>query len=288
MKNNYTVSVIIINYNSSAYTIDCVKSVFEKTDNSISTEVIVVDNASQDGSIAMVQKDFPRVHLITNKENYGFAKGCNIGAAVAKGKYLLFLNSDVELEEDTIQELMKTAESNNAGIVGCTLRNPDGTDQRSYGAFYTIPNIIRLLYGGEKAELKHYRMRETGTVDWVTGGCMFVKREDFQKLHGFDEKLFMYMEDVELCYRAHHTGIPVYCNPAIVVQHLGQGSSNKTFAIVQIYKGLQYFYKKHKNPVQYYLVKSVLMVKAVLSLVIGYGTGNGYLKRTYTQAFKTL
>lgn len=280
-------SIIILSYNTEELLKRCLRSIFRHIKEGV--EVIIVDNASSDGSIDMVKTDFPQVRLIENKKNAGFAAGCNIGAKQAKGEFLFFLNSDTEFIENTPQRLLRVFERHtDAAIVGGMMENLDGTLQRSYGAFYSLPNVFIMLFGGDAAELKRFKNNAIHKVDWVNGGCMLIKRDVFEKLDGFDEHFFMYVEDMELCYRAHLKGMNSYVDPSSIIKHVGQGSSNKTFAIVSIYKGLLYFYKKHKNPLQYILVKALLFLKAVLSLAGGITTGRPSLVRTYREALKTL
>jgi GT2 family glycosyltransferase len=282
------VSIIILSYNTEELLKRCLTSIFAHVKN-IPFEIIVVDNDSSDESVRMVKREFTKVHLIENKKNVGFAAGCNIGAKAAKGEYLLFLNSDSELHENAPEKLSRIFHTHeDAALVGGMLENIDGTLQRSFGSFYTLFYVFRMLYGGDKAEMKRFTDNAVKKVDWVTGGCLMVKKEAFDLLQGFDEHFFMYVEDMELCYRARQNGLGVYIDPSTSVKHVGQGSSDKTFAVVNIYKGLVYFYKKHKNKVQYYVVRVLLGSKAVLSVFLGFMTGNSYLKRTYIKALRTL
>jgi GT2 family glycosyltransferase len=283
-----TVSIIILSYNTEALLQTCLQSIFRHVKQG-TFEVIVVDNNSADGSVAMVKKEFPQVRLIENKENAGFAKGCNTGAAKAKGNYLLFLNSDVELTDDAIAPLVAAFEKHsNIAVVGGLLDNSDGSRQRSFGAFYSLPNVFLLLFGGEKGELSRFTAKKVMAVDWVSGGFMLVKKADFEEIKGFDEHFFMYIEDMEFCYRMHLAGKTVLVVPSSTIKHVGHGSSNRTFAIVSIYKGLQYFYKKHKNPLQYSILVLLLGSKAFLAMFIGVITGKRQLVTTYQQALRTL
>ncbi|MBI5045178.1 MAG: glycosyltransferase family 2 protein [Candidatus Levybacteria bacterium] len=281
------VSIIILSYNRSDLLKECLSSIYNNVKNNF--EVIVVDNASSDDSIEVVKKNFKKVKLIQNNENAGFAKGCNIGAKNATGEYLLFLNSDAELENDPLPALLKTFDENkDAGIVGGLLLNHDNTLQRSFGNFYFIKNIFILLFRGEKGELERYKSSITLKTDWVSGGFMMVNKEVFQSVGGFNESYFMYIEDMDLCYRVKKIGKCVYVNPHAKVKHLGQGSSNKTFAIVHIFEGLQIFYKQQRSIYEYYVVKCMLAIKGIASLLIGVLTFNKYLIRTYIGALKTL
>lgn len=282
------VSIIILSYNTRDLTLSCLQSLQKKL-KGFAHEIIVVDNASSDDSVTAIEKEFPQVKLIQSKKNVGFAAGCNLGAEHAKGEHLLFLNSDVELFENTPEKLLRVFTTHpDAGIVGGMLQNKDGTLQRSYASFYSLPNVSRMLFGGDKAEIKRFTDNAVRKVDWVSGGCMLVDREAFTKLHGFDVRFFMYVEDMELCYRAHEQGKSVYIDPSSLVTHIGQGSSDKTFAIVQIYSGLTYFYKKHKNALQYTILLLLLRVKAVSCIILGSILGKKDLVSRYTKALQAI
>ena len=111
-----------------------------------------------------------------------------------------------------------------------------------------------------------------------------IRKNVFERLNGFDEKLFMYMEDMELCFRARKEGCLTYFYPDLSIDHKEQGSSNRQFAILNIYRGLLYFYKKHKGTLQYMIVKLLLITKALIVSLFGLVSGNTYLKATYKKA----
>ncbi|MDE2026326.1 MAG: glycosyltransferase family 2 protein, partial [Patescibacteria group bacterium] len=125
-------------------------------------------------------------------------------------------------------------------------------------------------------------------VDWVTGGCMMVSKKIFEKIGGFDKNIFMYMEDMELCFRAKKEGFATYFFPATQVLHSSQGSSNRTFAIVHIYQGILYFYRKYMPQWEVFLVQCLLRLKASLLVSIGRLTGNSYLRITYEKALASI
>jgi GT2 family glycosyltransferase len=282
------ISIIILSYNTQDLLVRCLSSVFS-TITSESIEIIVVDNASQDGSVAQVKKKFPQVLMVENTQNVGFAAGCNIGAKKAKGDLLVFLNSDTEFSDPkTLTYMKESMETDDTGIVGGLLKNADGTYQRSFGAFYTLPSITKMLFLGEKHEMSQQNFTTVQTVDWVSGGFMMVQRTVFEKVGGFDEKIFMYVEDVEFCYRVLRLGNHIIVDPRAVVSHVGQGSSNRDFAIVKIYEGLQYFYKKHESSVEYTLLKILLGLKAIGVIIFGTIMRRPFLVKRYSEAFKTL
>ncbi len=281
------VSIIILSFNTENLLRDCLLSLHKTL--TTEHEIIVVDNASKDGSTQMVEREFPKVVLIKNTENSGFAKGCTIGAKKAQGEYLLFLNSDIVLSHDPLPNFLSAINDNKANaVVGGLLENPNGTLQRSYGDFYTLKNVFLMLFLGEKHEVKRFQGKEKSTVDWVSGGCMFVRREVFDRVGGFDEGFFMYIEDMEFCYRIKKAGYEVLVTPHVRVTHLGQGSSSKTFAIVNIFKGLLYFYKKHKSKVEYKVVKLMLKAKAYGAILIGTFLKKPTVVSTYRQALQVL
>jgi GT2 family glycosyltransferase len=205
------VSIVILSYNTEDLLRRCLTSLFEHIPEK-EAEVIVVDNASKDDSVKTLKKQFPQVKLIENDTNSGFAGGCNLGAKHARGEYLLFLNSDTQISDNPLPELLKTMSTGrDCGVVGGLLKNHDDSLQRSFGDFYSVKNIAFFLFGGEKYEAKHFVTRRVKEVDWVSGGFMLVKSDIYQELKGFDENFFMYIEDMELCYRVKKIGITYFC-----------------------------------------------------------------------------
>lgn len=279
------ISIIILSYNTKNLLKECLNSIY-KYFPTFTFEIIVVDNASTDGSYEMLKKDFKDIKLIKSEINLGFAKGINLGCRNAKGEYFLFLNSDITIYNSLSLEIIKFMQKNEyVSIAGGQLLDGNGNPQRSYGKFYTLPVVFKMLIHGDKGEIstKNSIIKK---VDWVSGGFMAVKREVFLKLKGFDENFFMYMEDVELCYRASIAGFDTYFFPESKLTHLNQGSSNRTFAIKYIYKGLLYFYKKHKSIAEYFVLKILLWSKALSLIFIGTLTHNVYLKKTYSEAIR--
>ena len=278
-------SIIILNYNTKDLTLSLLNSLFEKFDKEIQEnkiEVILADNASSDGSPTAFKKSkyFSKIILIENKENFGFSKGNNIAFKNAGGNYTLFLNSDTEVSDKGFLNMAKFLdEDQEVGIVGGKLINLDGSDQMSAGKFYTISNLFLMLIGGERLGLLRSSPAKITRVDWVSGACLMIRRELFEKLKGFDENLFMYMEDMELCYRARKDGALTYFYPDIKLIHRELGSGNKNFAILNIYKGISYFYRKHMKS-KYELATTMLKFKAWILNSIG--------KEPYGEALKIL
>lgn len=291
------ISIITLNYKKKELTIACLTSLYEQFVQDFmqdKIELIIVDNDSQDDSVDVLNqeitnKGYKNVQVIANDTNAGFGAGCNKGAATALGEYLLFLNNDTIVKDKSIFEMAHyLATHSEASILGGQMKNFDGTLQPCAGTFYTLWPAFLLLVGGHKIGLLDKSPKQVKKVDWVKGGMMMVRKEIFKRLGGFDEKIFMYIEDMELCYRASQAGYAVYFYPTATVLHKEQGSSNKTFAIVNIYKNLLYFYKKHRSQNEYVIMKTMLVIKANLLLTIGKMTKNAYLLETYQKALEAI
>lgn len=288
-------SIVILNYKKPQLTKTCLASLYRQYQSAFAAgelEVIVVDNDSQDDSLQQFrniikEQEYKHIHLVANSENAGFAKGCNLGASEAHGEFVLFLNNDTVVKDNGIMDMVSyMAEHPDIAILGGQLRNPDGSLQPSTGKFYTPFNAFLLLLGTQKFGLLDRSPQKITEVDWVKGGLFMVRREVFIKLHGFDEKIFMYIEDMELCYRAKNLGYGVFFYPYTKVLHAEHASTNRTFAIVNIYQNLLYFYKKHRSRTEYLFVRSLMRAKAHMLIMVGKVTHNTYLMQTYEQALK--
>jgi len=291
------ISVILLNYNKPNLTLACMSSLktnFSKELLENSMEIIIVDNASSDNSVEILKKEikiknYLSVHLISSDKNNGFGKGCNIAAETAKWKYLLFLNNDTIVKDKGILDMAKFLDKNKlVSILGGQLKNPDGSRQTSVGSFYTLGKAILLLLGFQRFGVLDRSPNNITKVDWVKGGLFMIRSEAFNRLGGFDEKIFMYTEDMELCYRAKKMGFQIYFYPDIEVVHKEHGSTNRTFAIVNIYKNLLYFYKKHRTYLEYFVLKLILVTKALVLIFLGALIGSNYLKSTYKQALQNI
>lgn len=280
-----TLSICILNYNTKDLTLQCLSSLFSQYEHQISKkelEIIVVDNNSKDESVVYIKKNFPKVILFENNENAGFSKGQNIAAKLAKGSYLFFLNSDTQVKDDHLFAMTSYLESNkNVGVLGAKLYSPNGKEQLSAGKFYTFFNFLIMLISVERAGFLRSSPKKISEVDWVMGASFMIKKRLFDVLGGFDEHFFMYVEDMELCFRVKKKGYVVMFYPDISIIHEERGSSNKSFAVISIYDGILYFYKKHKNYIQYKLVKFAFTIKACIAVTIGVIIGNRYLVSTY-------
>lgn len=188
----------------------CLNSIFSCIKNR-TLEVIVVDNASTDGSVEMIRREFPQVKLIVNNENLGFAKACNQGIRQSQGKYLLFLNPDTEVVNDIRGKIVNFMEVHTeVGVGGCHLYYPDGRAQTSFYRFTTLKTLIGrafLLYSflprnSLTAPLFFDYLRQNEPVERVCGGGMVVRKKALEQVGLFDDSFFLYYEDEDLCYRS--------------------------------------------------------------------------------------
>ncbi len=253
-------AIVVVNYNGGELLRACLASVLRSCVG-LACEVLVVDNASADGSAEMVAGEFPQVRLIANGKNRGFAAACNQGFGASSGRYVLLLNSDVEVQADTIGKLLAFAESaapkDRIGIVGCRLLNPDGTLQYSFGKFPTFASSVRDLFRSppkRKYLLHGYdRVRE---VDWVTGACLLVNRHMVEEVGPMDERFFLYYEEVDWCRRARQKGWKVVYTPDAVAVHQSPHALRPDRTDVGILAAQRrsqlYYFRKH-HPFPYYL-----------------------------------
>lgn len=280
-------SIIIVNWNTKKLLIDCLTSILGQTEK-LNYEVIVVDNGSSDGSVAAVRKlRVKGLQVIENTENLGFAKANNQAIQQAKGEYILLLNSDTIIVDNALEKLVTFARCDEKiGLVGPRLLNFDGTPQPSVAPFFTLFKVFVWLFTGDRF-LYSSPNKATG-VDWLMGAALMAKRRMIEEIGGLDEDFFMYVEEVDWCYRAKKAGWSVWFYPSAQITHLVRGSSpeGKQKAVLEIYKGLLRFYGKNFACWQLTVLKFLLLAKAGIAWVIGIITGNDYLKKTYGKAIK--
>ena len=279
-------SIIILNFNTYELTINCVNSIVEQYKEELETkkfEIILVDNGSTDKSPEKLKKlDIKGLKFIESKKNLGFSKGCNLGTRKSSGENLLFLNSDTEIKDQGFLKMLEFLSKNEKiGVLGGKLKNTDGTSQPSCGKFYSLLNLFFMLLGLERLGFLRESPNEIKQVDWVSGACFLIRRIIFEKVKGFEDELFMYFEDIELCFKVKKKGFLTYFYPEIILYHKSLGSSNRTFAILNIYKGILFFYKKHKSKPEYLLARFMLFSKAWSLNLLGKLTKNKYYLETY-------
>ena len=285
-----------MSFNTKDLTLNCLNSIVDQYQAELKNnqfEIIVVDNASSDESVVEIKKlihstsSEQNLKIIESKENLGFSKGCNLGAKNARGDYLLFLNSDTEIKDQGLLKMVDYLKKNEkVGILGGALRNEDGTAQASAGKFYNLFYLFLAMIGLEGFGFLRQSPDKIKQVDWVSGASLMIGKKIFEKVGGFDKELFMYAEDMELCFRVNKKGFATYFYPEVTLFHKERGSSNRTFAILNIYKGILFFYKKYKPGWQLQIAKLILFSKAFVLVLLGKIINNKYLKETYSQALE--
>ena len=251
-------SIIIVNYNVEHFLHQCLKSI-EKATQNIVTEIFVVDNNSIDNSVSMLKNSFSYVNLITNNENQGFAKANNQAIKQAKGKYILLLNPDTILQENTLVETINFLEENqNAGGLGVKMIDGNGTflpeSKRSLPtpsiAFYKIFGLSKLFPKSKKFgqyHLNYMDENEICEIDVISGAFFMTRRKIIETIGMLDESFFMYGEDIDLSYRIQQSGYKNFYFPKTSIIHYKGESTKKTSVnyIFMFYKAMIIFVKKH-------------------------------------------
>ncbi len=243
----FDLSIIIVNTDNKKILDQCLDSIYKNTKKVI-FEIIVVDNASTDGSQEMVRRKYPEVHLINNDKNMGFIKASNQGLRIANGRYQMLLNDDTITKDSAFDKMVSFMNHNpKAGACGAKLLNIDGTIQRQGGIF------------GKK----FYNAKQPAEVDFIIGACLMVRREVIEKVGMMDEKLFFYNDDLDWCMSIRKAGWKIYFCPQSEVIHYGGYSSKRTFnrrLFVEGFKGGLYFCRKHYGAFAWLIYRILLFV----------------------------
>ena len=263
-------SICIVSWNTRELLRDCLYSIGADPA-AAGWEVIVVDNASRDGTVAMVQRCFPRVDLVAGHENLGFAAANNLALRRARSKYLLLLNPDTRVEPGALGALVEFMEGRpEAGASGPKLLSGDGSLQLSCGAPMSMATetINKLLLHKllPYYKLGGWRHGETREVGWVTGACLLVRRAAVAQAGMLDSRIFMFHEDVEWCMRIRQAGWRIFYYPGAQVLHLGGQSTRKSLGdmLVVSQRSLFYLFQKHFGPRQLLALRALTVVEMVL------------------------
>ena len=258
-------SVVIVNWNTEKLLRQCLKSVFANT-KVLKLEVIVIDNASTDHSVTMVQTEFPQVNMIVNCENVGFAKGNNQGMSIAAGRYIVLLNPDTEVTNNALGLMVQFMEQHTSiGALGPKLVLPDGTVQGGGAGYEPSPlslfNYAFMLHAilpnanALWLSPKHYLASQI-EVDWVAGACLIVRKQVVEQVGDMDSGFFMYAEDIEWCHRIKKAGWHVVClSEVTVIHHIGGSTQQKGVSFIsQNIKGLDQYYRTRYGTRQVFLM----------------------------------
>lgn len=266
-------SIIIVNYNVKEFVLNLLDSI-RKASKTITTEIFVVDNCSNDGSVEAIAEKFPEVNLIQNDKNVGFGSANNQAMKIANGKYFLLINPDTIVREDTFIKMINFFEKNpECGIAGCKVLNVDGSLQlacrRSFpGPWTSFTKVMGLssLFPKSKLfakyNLTYLDENKTYEVDAVSGAFMMLRKSVYEKIGGFDPQFFMYGEDLDLCYRTQKAGYKIfYVHETEIIHYKGESTKRSSIDETKVfYDAMHLFVRKHFS--------TSFVVEAILQLAI--------------------
>jgi len=283
-----SLDIVIVSYQSPQLLRECLTSLREHAP-SVPTRIFVVDNGSTDGTIEMLRRDFPEVELFASAENLGFSKANNLAIRRGSGRYVLVLNPDTRLVENALDPLAALMEARpKVAVCGCRLELEDGTfDHAAKRTFPTPLGALAHFTGvgrrpGAPSRLAQYRAPEvdSGPVDAVNGAFMLIRRAALEEVGSFDEGFWMYMEDLDLCYRLKQGGWVVWYEPTVTVVHVKGGTAGKVRAPRLNYAfhyGMYRFYRKHYAPVQARPLNAIIYAGIAGKLAVS--TARNYVRR---------
>jgi GT2 family glycosyltransferase len=277
-RNGTAVSVVIVSWNTRELLRGCVESTLAaRKELGRPVDVIVVDNASSDGSAAMVRQEFPDVRVVANASNVGFAAATNQGLRESHGRYLLLLNPDTRATPDFLQVLISFAEDHpEAGAVGPRLVGKDGMDQVSC---FPLPTLSRELWrlfhldrfhAFARYPLSLWRSGSPQRVESIQGACMLIRREALDQTGLLDERFFIYTEEVDFCRRMLNLGWQIFWVPSATVVHYGGESTAQVGArmFVELYRSKVQYFRKHMGAWGAVAYKGVLVAATLPRLVV--------------------
>lgn len=263
------ISFVIINYNTKLITSKCIESIYQNDYLSkLNYEIVIVDNNSSDNSVDYFISKYPMTKVIASQENLGFGKGNNLGVKHAKGKVIVLLNSDTLVNDTNFQELIEILQSNNCiGFLSCKILNEDSTIQSVGFEFPSLINTLklRLLFWNynfiKRLRFNNYFDKGLIPVDWISGSFLICNKSVFQSVNGFDENIFMYSEDIDICYRITKKGYKNFVYDKTYMFHLhGKSGDNKVPSLKKMLKNKKnYYYVISKNNI----CNSLYFIKAV-------------------------
>ena len=261
-------AIIVVNWNTRDLLEQCLQSVYA-TVKGILFEVYVVDNGSTDGSAEMVRSSFSKVRLIQNKDNVGFVRANNQAIELSQGRYVLLLNSDTRVLPGSLNTIIQLMDDNSrVGIAGVRLLNSDGSFQASYTPFPTLwREFLMLSTLGRRILHPHFPScgpkTEKGAQrikGYLEGAFLMARRGAVNKVGGLDERIFMYAEDVDWCYRFHQAGWEIWYLPqAPIIHHGGQSSKKRPGRMeAELYRSRVYFFSKHYGKFAAWCLKALI------------------------------
>jgi len=273
------ISIVIVSWNVKELLKKCLHSIYDKTQD-LEFEVFVVDNASKDGSALMVASQFTQVNLIASNENLGFAKANNLALEHAQGKYVLFLNPDTELMENSFKIMFDLMEQNeNSALSTCQLIYPDGTLQKNIknnpGLCDQALILLKLHHLFLSKSLNRYLAKnflyeKEQEVKQIMGAFMFGRTNIIKEIGGFDPDYFIWWEDLDLCKRIQDLGMKIIYTPKTKVIHLEAKSFEQQMSLEKqkrFNRGMRLYFKKHVGLLSYFLIYFATLPSLILSLI---------------------
>jgi GT2 family glycosyltransferase len=262
------VSIIIVNYNTRDLLKQCINSVFEKT-HGVKFEMIVVDNASSDGSQKMIKENFPYITLIESSENLGFGRANNLGFEYAKGRNIFLLNSDTILLSNAVKILSDYLDCNSqVGVCGGNLFNEKGYPTRSFSRY--LPSIVvelSVLFGDIPFKIRYGKngcfnyTNKPLKVGYISGADLMLRSSILSIVGGFDTDFFLYFEETELEYRVIKSGFSIYSIPNAHIMHLESRSFNDNYKKVKLYSNSHsLYYKKTHGKIEMKIIRFIFLL----------------------------
>ena len=294
------VGIIIVNFNTKDLLRNCLNSILNKKWKH-QYEIWVVDNGSKDGSLELIRSKFPQLNLVDVGNNVGFTTGNNLGLKQSKLGLNILLNSDTEVYENSLDNLVDFINDSVFGIGSCKLVYKDGTFQPNAGLLPTPPPLLVWVSGlddilpiiGKNLPTTHFKdgfLKGQKEVGWVSGSVMIIKREVIEKIDGLDENIFMYGEDMEFCLRAKKAGFKIGWTDTAVIMHIGGGSSRNSSLRQWLgeLKGLLYIYKKFHGQLAATGLKLLLYFFILLRILAFSIVGKFNIALTYGKVLTSL
>lgn len=274
------ISVVIVNYKSWNALSDCLDALSTIENNRFLMEVFVVDNCSNDGKLNSFKNQFPKINFIENSGNNGFSNGCNVGANASNGAYLLFLNPDTVASETAIYELWQTAKNNpEFGIVTCTQIDSDNKKYKEIRFFPSLKRLFGTFRAVDKILSKNKIRKEFSSEkniifpDWATGAVIFMSKNWFEKINGWNEKYWLYFEDIDICKRVQDAGgkVALIRNTSILHYHGGASRINiKTKALTktEVLISQHVYFKEHFGGYKGFLIQTLLIISLLFEKTV--------------------
>jgi len=295
-------AVIVLTYNSKKVTLDCLESIFSKKWQT-PFSIWLVDNNSQDQTIEAVRDKFPEVKIIASKKNLGFAGGNNLALKKTFKNYpfLLLLNNDTLVKEKSLDKLVEFFEDSPYSIATCKLEYPGGAFQANVGRLPVFPyifiwlsgvdDLFRKLFGLPSYQERNERFYQGDKdVGWVSGAVMLIKAEVLKKIGFLDDKIFMYGEDVDFCWRAKKADFKVGFTDRTSIVHIGGASFEqpKYNQWLGEFRGLIYLYEKNYGELSSIILKIFIYFFVFLRIIAFALIGKKDYAKTYFKVFKNL